>query len=265
MVDLYLQELMRGPIEHQPAKPRSEASPLQRKIDREITNLADQLASEQMTVGMPFSSLAMKQGELRARLQSEASMVELSGYVTEALEILQREGARYLDPIAEKLVKHGLESASLKLAQLTDLPAEASLRTLLALDEGLFTAIHHVANCKIDEGLIKQALSLLALLTLLDSQQAELWLRLGIAAQLNDNHPLAIRAFAAAQILDQTSLPTQLLMAESLIHEGMVDEASELLTLTAEQLNSSPTAADQRWIELHAQLQELIRHSKASS
>jgi tetratricopeptide (TPR) repeat protein len=217
MPDPYLQALMTGQLKIVKDK---FAVALEEKIDRYLDTL--DFSGEDDKLRLP----AMKRSRLRAQLLDTAKQNDPYEHVNDALGILKSEGIKYLqEDVLSNLFKEisaiGDSMAGINVENLSD--EEFSL--LCTVSGGSLNALSEMAIAKFDEQDYSQCLSLSILLTSLDDNNADYWMRAGIAAQELQKFPMALYGYTRALDLDEGLIRARLFAAECCLASGLIAEA----------------------------------------
>jgi tetratricopeptide (TPR) repeat protein len=249
----YLAALMRGEIQavrkvKAPAAQEEAKTPLLADIDKQIDTYVDAMVFEEEDPRRSLISPKAKKDRLRMELKEAAKLPNLAPHIETATALLFAEGGRYLSSEAFKQ----LETEFSNLSQLHDVRLEdvasKDLSSIASISNNTMQSIAEIGSAKFAEERYSDCLALFALLSVLNSGNAEYWFRLGIAAQKCNDYNLANLAYAAASELDADNIGARLLSAECYVLRKLTMEAKEELT-AAEEI-AARTDVDPMWLDL---------------
>lgn len=233
-----------------------EKTRLEKEMDKEIDAYLETMEFPEDPRSL--ESGKMKKESMRLKLKEEIKMPELSGLIDSAMRLLYTEGKQFFSiEIYEKLISDfnasGQKLAALGVKELADV----NLQTVAGLSNQTMESIFDFGLESYKAEQYANSLALFTLLSLFNPGNADIWLRLGIAAEKSDKIDLALRSYAAALDLDPSNIGARLFSAECYLLRHHYEEAGK--ELMEAKILMKETKPDQVWVDFLASLENEIK------
>lgn len=211
MPDLYLQALMRGEISTKPKiKDRYELA-MEKYLDEYVSfiPLDDEVLKNSLMT--PF----MKRARLKEQAREELDMSWLSPHIEFAFKILNNPINLKLDAEKHQSFIEEFLNVTSKLDSLSlDDSSDNNFQNMLSISDNSMLVLWNTALNKYSEEDYKSSLAIYALLSVLESDNQEYWLRVGIVAQKCEDYQTALKGYSNALSLNPNNLEARLLRAD---------------------------------------------------
>lgn len=254
----YMAALMHGEISFK-AKPKAETKiQLYKDMDKQIETYIDHMQFEEDYIINGLLSSRSKREKLKFEMKEAAKLSKLSAQMEAALAFLASDASQYLSSEAFQRLKSDFTEASSKLSDLKiENFMDSDLQNLAAISNETMQSIAEIAIAKFSEEKFADCLSLFVLLSNLNPNNPDYWLRQGIAAQKCNDLELASNSYDAAAELEPDSIGPVLLAAECYIKRNLLDEAKTKLKAAKE--IAAKNEVDTSWLDLIPTLDELLQ------
>lgn len=230
MCDLYLQALLNGEISGKQLSPSKEKKnrfelEIEKQIDEHIKTLPLDESPDNK-----FFTPAMRIARLREELREESKHSELTKYLDQAFQIIEKEGRKYLsEKQHQALLNEILRGLALlnevSLSQVTNV----DFKTLLSISDEAEDSIVLLAEKKTAETALDDCLPIYILLSVLEPKNATYWYRAAIACHCNKKYQTAIRFYNIAYSLDAELIGSKLFSCDCYLESNCIEEASQAL------------------------------------
>jgi tetratricopeptide (TPR) repeat protein len=239
-MDIYIQELMKGHVQQNKAvsnKAVTNTDTLERQknqfeieIDKEIEAYIDTLDLEDADPEkVRLVSKEMKRAHIKAELQAQAKLPELTDQLTMAFKVLHDEAREILTETEFLSLQSDLQEADKTFEQMDGkTPITTNYKEILHLQDSTIDSISKVAVERFNQSLYAESLSLFVLLATLIPENADYWYRAGILASKCEKYELALRFFKAASTLNQDSIAPLIFSIDCYLKQNMEPEAKQL-------------------------------------
>lgn len=265
MPDPYLEAMMRGEFSRNKnqfsKKIEKEKNRFEIAFDKNIEKIMA-LRSTDTVNSNSLMSDQLKSKRLEDELREALKLDELNKYIDNAIMLIANEGRKYLDHARYEDLLQKFSKIPEILDQLDfELPITEDFDKILGLGESARDNIFNIAFLKFDEKQYLDALSLFALLAVLQPENFEYWYRLGIAAQQSENYILAVNAYEAAFHLNSALIGSRLFAIECYLQLDQLSQAKTSLAEAQKILEIS--SVDQVWNEIFGYASLLIKEKDA--
>ncbi|MBA2369024.1 MAG: tetratricopeptide repeat protein [Candidatus Protochlamydia sp.] len=224
MPDPYLDALMRG--EYYKKKETLKRDKFELALEKEIAAHIESLHFESNS--NQYKTTEMQKTQKREEMQAGLEMPELENNISLAFSTLLSTGSAYLSPDLNEEMVSELTSIKLKLDVLNldqSLP-NGTFQELFNVTDSVMNGILKIGVEKFHEKELKTSIALFTFLTTLNPGNVDYLYRLGMAAQMNENFDLALKAFSAVLELNPQLLGAWLFACECSLHTGDQAQAS---------------------------------------
>lgn len=188
-------------------------------FDQAVNDYVDKLLANEELKDIQFSSPAELRSKLEQEVRSAAEITEFGDYISLALNILHNESNRYLqEDEYETLID------SLNILEQNFVVEDPDLSSF-SIPEESRQLILQVGIAKFNQGLVKDSLAILTLLTTLKPDEPDYWFRLGLIAQKCEKFELASNAFSAASQMVPDFIDIRINAAQMYLDRHMKEEA----------------------------------------
>lgn len=236
MVDLYLQAMMNGEL-----RPRKRVIDT---LDPEIDRYLEETLKTEPSNQDPFYNNISHKAKLRVEIEETLKFSELSKQIEMALEFLAAQGKISLIP-------HFSES--------TPLDESKDFQDTLKIDNANMDAIAEIGKQAFTQNLIAESMAIFILLTTLSPSSAIYWYKAGIAAEKQDQYPLAIKFYSTASNLDPELLGPNFFLIDCYLETKKYNEAEVAYQRAKIQIETQNTESS--WIDFLSKLEAKIHAS----
>ncbi|MBA2368791.1 MAG: hypothetical protein H0V82_07185 [Candidatus Protochlamydia sp.] len=255
-MDPYLLALMHGEISPKKSKNKEAKDKFEADLEKELDTYIESLEFE-YDPAKSMQNPKLKRENMKLQMEEAMKMPELSDQMEIALNILFEEGSRYLSDEVNQMLISELLASTEKLERIgIQETGEKNLQALTKISDISMKAIEGIAMEKFQQEEFTDCVALFCLMNTLNSGVPEHWLRMGVAAQMNDNIELALKAYAAALALDPNCIEAKLFTVECLIDRKLFDEAKAEVSAAEEIINNNEF--DHMWLDMLSDLKKVL-------
>lgn len=195
-----------------------------KSLDPKLSSEIDKLIEQESAPGPdPFNTPAMKRAKLKAEITEALHFKELSQYVEAALNVLFRDGKKYLTEEQLNALLNTFSHADEHLAK----PHEhiENYQTVFHVSDAEMEAIERIAIENFNQKQFEDSLAIFIFLTTLHPNIAGYWHRAGITAQKAGALDLAIGFYSNSIELEPGLISSHLFLIDCYLKLKMFSEA----------------------------------------
>ena len=228
MSDPYLMAMMRGEFSGQKTKATVPKDKFDMAAEKYLEQYVETLDLEIDDGRNQLDTLEVKKARMCLQIMSELRFKELDSLVIKGLKYVVAEGAQFLD---QGLYGAMLDQFTEMGEHLEDLDFDKpeNFNDWSNLTQDVLDGIVRIGIAAYGRGQYALCLSMFALLASVKSDNADYWLRLGIAAQKNEDYELALKAYTFAIKINPVLIEARLFSAECYLKKSLVQNAKEEL------------------------------------
>lgn len=256
MVDLYLEAMMKGKSPSNNSNKKNDN--FDEAFEKYLNDYIETLSVDEDNNKNSLTTPEIKKARLKEEAKEALAMNWIAPHLTNAFEILSHEGHIGIDSAQDRLLLDEFELFPEKLNQLrVENVLEGNYQQILQISDVSMESLWEIAQAKYNGEEYQDSLALFALLSTLNSDEPEYWLRMGIAAYRNEEFTLALRVFEIVTDLDPGNLGARLMEAECYLRKDQHAKAeAEYLEAKqiADDIKADGKEIDEIWAELFIQM-----------
>lgn len=238
--------------------------PIQIAFDKAIDEHVDSLIKEGDQNSDLLTPISIRRDKLKNEILEAIDLPELFRNIALAINILKNEGSNYLS-------KEEYESLLMAFNKLNAKLEDINLQSLEIIDNSLIkenlsfpidiqSLILRIGITKFSTQLFSDSLALFAFLTLINSDAAEYWYRLGLAAQQLEQYELAANAYVATSNLIPDFIGARIFATQCFLKINQTAQAQNELAAAKNIQQTSGVEKD--WIVYLEDIENLMTFSK---
>jgi len=233
MVDIYLQELMRGKISTNNKKslvPGELQDPFEISLNQQIDDIIRNIDPSEFYSSGHLEPLSVKREKMRLEMKEETQVLDLAGHIEGAIVLIYSDEAIYdgntveLEELRSQILEAGEAIKKLDLKETLPL----NLKKTLNLNNDSIRKMIDIALSREKIGDLKGCLNLLILVSVIEPEKSSYWYRAGLAAQLQDNLKLALKFYTAALKIDTTLIGAKVFSLICCLKLGYKNKSREI-------------------------------------
>lgn len=260
MPDPYLYAMMHGRKSAVP--PAKIKDSFELEIEKNINEYIESLHIDEEYAQNLYVTPEMKKAQIRTEIETSMKVSELENYIAEAFKILIVEGRDYLENEPFLEMEEQIKSIGAKLD--ADQSSTETFQSSLKISNSVMTSILRIAVAKYEATDYPKSLSILILLSVLNSRNPDYWYRLGVVAQKCENYELALQALNNALDLRPDLFEAYLFASECYLFMNQTESAKIYFEKGKELVLANlyeEDAHEEMWGELISEL-EMVLYKK---